>query len=313
MSDTLLAAMAARATRAAAAKTPLSGHSDPHSHADADAHSHSHSHSHPHTHSHRPSSTAASAAVRVGTGPAALRVENLTVSYHHHPAVHHVSCVFDTGSLTAIIGPNGAGKSSLMDALGGRLRPTTGTVQRAEPKRGKLAYLPQQSEIDRSFPLRVLDVVMLGAWRSLGLFGGASASTLRQAREALAAVGLSGFEQRLIGELSVGQFQRVLFARVMLQDAPVILLDEPFNAIDERTTADLMTLVRRWHQEKRTVLAVLHDMELVRAHFPQSLLLARELVAFGDTAEVLSPENLQRARHMAENWDEDAESCQVAA
>jgi zinc/manganese transport system ATP-binding protein len=127
--------------------------------------------------------------------------------------------------------------------------------------------------------------------------------------EALAAVGLSGFERRSIAELSVGQFQRVLFARVLLQEAPLILLDEPFNAIDARTTDDLLTVIQRWHGESRTIIAALHDLDQVRASFPQTLLLAREAIAWGPTAEVLRAENLFKARQMAEGWLEMAAEC----
>jgi len=245
--------------------------------------------------------------------PQAIRVENLTLSYRHHPAVHHLSCEFEPGSLTAVVGPNGAGKSSLLEALAGRLAPVTGQVHVPRHGRAAVAYLPQQSGIDRSFAMRVLDVVMLGAWPRLGLFRGASAVQRQQAQQALELVGLTGFEDRLIGELSVGQFQRVLFARVLLQDAPLILLDEPFSAIDTRTTADLMALVERWHAEQRTVIAVLHDIAQVQAHFPSTLLLARERIAHGPTAWVLSPDNLQRARRMAERWDEHAPWCGESA
>ena len=91
-------------------------------------------------------------------------------------------------------------------------------------------------------------------------------------------VGLGGFERRPIDTLSVGQFQRVLFARLLLQDADLVLLDEPFAAIDAKTVADLMDVIRRWRSEKRTVIAVLHDLDQVRRDFPNSLLLARELV-----------------------------------
>lgn len=244
--------------------------------------------------------------------PAAVSVENLTVSYRQHPAVHHLSCQFAAGSLTAIVGPNGAGKSSLLDALVGKVRPSTGQVRLGLPGRGgraHIAYLPQQSGIDRSFPLRVSDVVMLGAWGTLGLFGGASAAVQQRAQQALAEVGLAGFGQRLVGELSVGQFQRVLFARVLMQDAPLILLDEPFNAIDARTTGELLALVHRWHGEGRTVLAVLHDLDQVRAHFPSTLLLAREGLAHGHTPQVLSASNLMRARELAEQWDDAAAWC----
>ena len=128
---------------------------------------------------------------------------------------------------------------------------------------------------------------------------------------ALAAVGLNGFENRAIGTLSGGQMQRMLFARVLLQDAPLIVLDEPLNAIDAKTSADLLALVRRWHAEGRTVVAALHDMDLVRANFPQTLLLARGPVAWGATAEVLTAENLTEARRMCEAFDDAAHACAV--
>ena len=128
---------------------------------------------------------------------------------------------------------------------------------------------------------------------------------------ALQTVGLQGFERRAVGSLSSGQFQRVMFARMLVQDAQLILLDEPFNAVDAKTTARLLALVRQWHQEQRTVIAVLHDDAQVRQYFPQTLLLARELVAWGPTGDVLTEANLQRARAMAEAWDETAEVCEL--
>jgi zinc/manganese transport system ATP-binding protein len=152
--------------------------------------------------------------------------------------------------------------------------------------------------------------VILGAWRTIGALRGVDQATGDQARAALAAVGLEGFERRPVGALSGGQFQRVLFARLLLQDAAVILLDEPFTAIDARTTRDLLDLVRRWHTEGRTVIAVLHDFDQVRAHFPEAMLLARELIAWGPTETALSPANLLRARAMAERWDENAPLCE---
>lgn len=242
----------------------------------------------------------------------AVRLVDLTVTHQRHPAVHHLSGEMALGSLTAVIGPNGAGKSSLLDAVAGRLPVSAGRIEIAPELAGRIAYLPQQSQIDRSFPLGVLDLVSLGHWPRRGALGAIDRPLRDAAREALAAVGLTGFEQRRIGELSVGQFQRVLFARVLLQDARLILLDEPFNGIDARTCADLLAVVRRWHGEARTVVAVLHDIELVREHFPQSLLLAREAVAWGPTAQVLRAENLFRARQMAERWDETAPVCERA-
>jgi zinc/manganese transport system ATP-binding protein len=108
-----------------------------------------------------------------------------------------------------------------------------------------------------------------------------------------------------VASLSIGQWHRALFARLIVQDAPVILLDEPFAAVDERTTEDLMALVKNWHDEGRSVIAVLHDTAFIRRHFPQSLLLAREVVAWGATAEALSQENLERARAMTDRWARD--------
>lgn len=239
----------------------------------------------------------------------AIRFQNVTVAYDRHPAVHHVSGSFEPGSLTAVTGPNGAGKSTLLKALMGELSAVEGTIDRGGLSARDFGYLPQAAEIDRQFPLSVADTVMLGAWRQVGAFGGATPRVAGQARKALTAVGLEGVEHRHIGSLSAGQFQRVLFARLLLQDARVIVLDEPFTAIDARTTRDLLALVHRWHGDGRTVIAVLHDFDQVRAHFPSTLLLAREAIAWGPTPSTLSAGNLLRARAMAEDWDEDAGVC----
>lgn len=239
---------------------------------------------------------------------AALRLTDLTVSYDRHPAVHHVSAEIPAGEITAIVGPNGAGKSTLLKALLGLAPRVEGRI---ECTAKRIAYLPQQAEIDRSFPISALDTVLLGRWSRFGGFGAATSADLHDAQHAIEAVGLSGFERRPIDTMSVGQFQRVLFARLLLQDADLVLLDEPFAAIDSKTVADLMVVIRRWQEEKRTVVAVLHDLDQVRRDFPNALLLARELVDAGPTSRVLSPENLLRARAMAEAWDEHAGACDV--
>jgi zinc/manganese transport system ATP-binding protein len=169
------------------------------------------------------------------------------------------------------------------------------------------------AEIDRGFPISVYDLVAMGLWRSKGLFGGIGRKDRDTIERAIEAVGLTGFEQRPIGTLSGGQMQRMLFARLLLQDARVIVLDEPFNAIDSKTSADLLDLVRHWHVEQRTVLAALHDLDVVRANFPETLLLAREPVAWGATADVLTPDNMLKARRMCEAFDEQAEACVAVA
>ena len=252
-------------------------------------------------------------AVRAMAAPeraAAVGVDNLTVAYDRHPAVHHVSGIFAEGSLTAIVGPNGAGKSSLLKAIAGLIQPAEGQIRHAAP--GRLAYLPQAVEIDRDFPISVTDLVRMGHWRRVGAFGRINKALREAADAALHAVGLDGFGPRPIGTLSVGQFQRALFARLMLQDARVVLLDEPFAAVDERTTADLLNLVARWHAEGRTVIAVLHDIEQVRRHFPETLLLARRVLSWDPTAEALRPVLLQEAGALAGAWHDQASVCTTA-
>lgn len=235
-----------------------------------------------------------------------LEFKNLTLGYGGHAAIHHLSGAVERGSLTAIVGANGSGKSTLMKGIAGILKPLGGGCV---SKFARLAYLPQQSELDRTFPARVIDLVSLGFWQRRGLLGRLTREDRADLSDCLDAVGLSGFEKRPLDSLSGGQMQRALFARTMLQDADLILLDEPFNAVDERTIRDLVGLMKRWVAEGRTILCVLHDHGLVRAHFPRTLLIARKPVAWGPTPEVLTPDNLARAGNFQEAWDENAGRC----
>jgi zinc/manganese transport system ATP-binding protein len=242
---------------------------------------------------------------------APLRFRDVTLGYDRHPAVHHLSGEVASGALLAVVGPNGAGKSTLLRGIAGILKPLAGSIETGGLDIRDIAYLPQTIDIDRTFPISVYDFVGTGLWRRVGLFGGMGKGVRDKIAQALAAVGLNGFENRAIGTLSGGQMQRMLFARVLLQDARLIVLDEPFNAIDTKTAADLVVLVRRWHAERRTVMAALHDMDLVRANFPETLLLARGPVAWGLTPDVLNAENLTEARRMCEAFDESAAACAV--
>ncbi|MCO4315708.1 zinc ABC transporter ATP-binding protein AztA [Phyllobacterium sp. 21LDTY02-6] len=236
-----------------------------------------------------------------------LIFRDLTLGYNSHPAVHHLSGTVRRGSLTAVVGSNGSGKSTLMKGIVGVLKPMAGSCTVASGQ--KIAYLPQQSELDRSFPARVVDLVSLGLWPKRGLLGRHTGEDQANVSRALLAVGLGGFEKRPIDTLSGGQLQRALFARVLLQDADIILLDEPFNAIDAKTVSDLIGLIKHWHGENRTVMVVVHDLDLVRQHFPETLLLARKPVAWGASRETLMPANLLQARQFHEAWEENADWC----
>ena len=244
---------------------------------------------------------------------AALVFDDLTLGYDRHPAVHHLSGRIEAGTLLAVCGPNGAGKSTLLKAIMGQIKPLGGALRRIDCGPRDIAYLPQAAEIDRSFPISARDFAAMGLIGRRGLFGGIGGADARRVGAALASVSLSGFETRAIGTLSGGQMQRLLFARLMLQEARLILLDEPFTAIDASTTGDLLALVKGWNRQGRAVVAVLHDFDLVRRHFPQTLLLAREPVAWGPTGEALSAAHLARAQAMIEAFDVAAHECERAA
>src|ERR1700710_888019 len=177
---------------------------------------------------------------------ASLQFRDVTLGYARHPAVHHLNGEVAPGALLAIVGPNGAGKSTLFRGIVGILKPLAGSILTGDLDVRDIAYLPQSADIDRSFPIAVFDFVGTGLWRSTGFFGGMGKSARDCSGRALAAVGLNGFENRPIGTLSGGQMQRMLFARVLLQDARMIVLDEPFDAIDTQTAAALLALGRRW-------------------------------------------------------------------
>ena len=212
-------------------------------------------------------------------------VRDLTVRYGRRIALEAVSGEFAAGSLTAVVGANGAGKSTLLAAIAGVVRPADGVVTCTA--RPRLAYLPQLAAIDRDYPLTVAELIALGGWREFGAFRSPGIALRTRAAAAAERVGMAGRLRQPIGDISVGEFHRALFARLILQDAAVILLDEPFAAVDAHTVSVLLDQVKQWHREGRTVIAVLHDLDVVRAHFPATLVLARRCLAWGTTAAAL--------------------------
>lgn len=244
-----------------------------------------------------------------------IRLSNLTVSYQRRPAVHHVSGSFADGQATAIVGPNGAGKSTLLKAIMGLQRAEHGQVVLDGLQRADVAYLPQRAEIDLSMPVTVFELVAMGLWQAQGGWRGAFTSLRKRGFErveaALVQVGLQDYHARPLYALSAGQLQRVLFARLLVQSAQVILLDEPFNAVDARTTQILLDIIAQWRAQGRTLIAVLHDFDQVRAQFPHTLLLAHEVVAWGDTAVVLTDEHLRVANERCQHWYRRTDVCLI--
>ena len=228
----------------------------------------------------------------------AIQLDQLYLGWRDRLAVRDVSGVFYKGSMTALVGPNGAGKSTLIKGIMGQINPVRGHIRLSVDARTDLAYMPQADMMDRSFPVSVYDLVALGAWSRVGAWRGFSSNEHDRVMSALEQVGLADFASRIIGTLSGGQLQRALFARLLLHDAQVLLLDEPFSSVDRATTDDLLGLLADWHGQGRTVIVVLHDMDVVRTYFPETLLLAGQLVEWGSTQQVLTPEKLHLARHL---------------
>ncbi|MBB1627457.1 metal ABC transporter ATP-binding protein [Achromobacter sp. UMC71] len=232
----------------------------------------------------------------MSAAPVAIELRDASFGWHGHAALRGVSGRFEPGAMTAVVGPNGAGKSTLIKGIMGVLRPLSGSVTVGGAGRSELAWLPQAAELDRSFPVTVLDLVAMGAWRRVGAWRRYGAEEIDRCLHALDTVGLAGMAARGVDTLSGGQMQRTLFARMLLQDAPVLLLDEPFAAVDSHTADDLMALLCGLHGQGRTVIAVLHDLDMVRDHFPQCLLLSGSVVAWGDTETTLCDTHLKTAR-----------------
>lgn len=238
-----------------------------------------------------------------------ITIKNITLSYQRHPVVHHINVDFPCGHTNAIIGPNGAGKSTLLKVMMGMLVPDEGVVTFHHKE--TVSYLPQQSDIDRSLPITVEDLVATGFLATGSLFSKIPADTMTKVKKALEIVGLIGFERRTIDNLSNGQFQRALFARIIVQDADVILLDEPFNAVDAKTNLDLCRVIMDWRKQGKTVIAVIHDFHVAKEYFDYTLMMACECVAFGRTKDVLTEKNFEKAYSASLYWDEGAEICSV--
>ncbi len=230
-------------------------------------------------------------------------MKNSAVRYGQHIALDSINGNFRNNSLTAIIGPNGGGKSTLLKAILGMIPLHTGSIILDKSLRGNIAYLPQQNNLDRSFPLTVQDVVASGHCQHKGFFGRFDGALQENVEIALAEVGMLDCMNRALDELSGGQFQRVLFARLSLQDADCILMDEPFTAIDTYTVNDLIKIILKWHKAGKTLLIVNHDLDLVQDYFPTTMMIARRILDWGDTKEIVTLDNLRHAKNISRHLE----------
>jgi len=215
-----------------------------------------------------------------------LGVNDVSVLYDGIKALESISGTFLKGTKTAIIGPNGGGKSTFLKVLQGIIKPNKGEVVRCYKAPEMSGYLPQQTEINRSFPISVIEVVSMGMWPYTGAFKKIPAEGMDKIYEALHQVGMHKKRDNLIGTLSGGQLQRVLFARLIVQNPQILLLDEPFNGLDNQTKEELLQLIAKWAAEGRTIIAVLHDFNLVKEFFQYTLMIATRCKEWGETQEV---------------------------
>ena len=230
--------------------------------------------------------------------PSPLEVRDLTVAYERRPVVWDVRLKVPPGSLTAIVGPNGAGKSTLLKAALGLVPMNSGEVRffgrELDEVRLRVGYVPQRESVDWDFPVSALDVVAMGLYRKIGWFRRLTRDHRREALSALEKVGMGSYANRQISQLSGGQQQRVFLARALAQNADFYLMDEPFAGVDMATEKTIVGLLKELRESGRTVLVVHHDLQTVREYFDQVVLLNMRVVAAGATAEVFTPENLQK-------------------
>ncbi|WP_106769659.1 metal ABC transporter ATP-binding protein [Paenibacillus faecalis] len=229
----------------------------------------------------------------------AVEVRDLHVSYYGNEAIRDVTFSIEQGSMVGIIGPNGAGKSTLIKGILGLLKKDKGSVrffgEELDKVRKRIAYVPQRSNIDWTFPITVMDTVLIGTYPSLGLFKFPRKREKALALESLSKVGLSEYRNRQIGELSGGQQQRVFLARALVQQPELLLLDEPFVGIDVASEETIVHILKELQQEGKTIVVVHHDLSKANSYFDQLLLLNKELIEYGDVGDVLNQEVMSKA------------------
>jgi manganese/zinc/iron transport system ATP- binding protein len=239
------------------------------------------------------------AAIAASTAGSPLAISGLTVSYGEKPAVFSVDVALPPGSMTAIVGPNGAGKSTLLKAALGIVPRLSGTVTvfgaPVEASRRRIAYVPQRASVDWDFPTRVLDVVMMGLYRKMGLLRFTRRADREEAMRCLDRVGMAEFAGRQVGQLSGGQQQRLFLARALSQDADLYLLDEPFAGVDAATERAIVDVLKGLQADHKTVVSVHHDLSTVADYFDHVLLINVRRVAFGPVATTFTPDALQAA------------------
>ncbi len=229
-----------------------------------------------------------------------IDIENVTVAYHGKVALHSASLQLKAGTICGLVGMNGAGKSTLFKVMMGLVKPTTGRILmnglpiRKVQKSNLVAYVPQSEEVDWNFPVNVYDVVMMGRYGYMNLLRIPGSIDKQAVRESLERVEMWPMRDRQIGELSGGQKKRTFFARALAQQAKVLLLDEPFAGVDIKTEKMMIDLLMELRQTGHTILVSTHDLDSITTFCDQVVLINRSILAYGNTSDVFTEENLSR-------------------
>ncbi len=223
---------------------------------------------------------------------AIFQIDNLTLGYPNLTLFRDLSMEVRQGENLAILGTNGSGKSTFVKMLLGLIKPLSGKLNWLNGTPSEIGYLAQMTEFDQRFPIRVRDLAAMGSWKGFGLFGRLDTKTKDRIDASMDATGVLDLADRSLHTLSGGQLQRALFARVIMQDAPIIILDEPFAAIDQSTEAHLLSLIDHWREEGRAVVLVIHDLSSVLDHCSHALLLGNGQAKYGTVEAIITPEHL---------------------
>jgi zinc/manganese transport system ATP-binding protein len=231
--------------------------------------------------------------------PPIVTIENLSLGFGGATLFDDLNCDVTQGSIMAVVGANGSGKSTFVKTLLGLQSPMNGRIEWPMGKPAEIGYLAQLTEFDRRFPIRVRDLAAMGAWQGFNPFVGLNKTTRNRVCAALEMAGILDLADQPLHTLSGGQLQRALFSRVIMQDAPLILLDEPFSAVDQYTEQHLLSIIETWRSEERAVIIVLHDLSAVLDHCTHALLLGNGRASFGTVDDILTPDRLVAQGYMS--------------
>lgn len=230
---------------------------------------------------------------------AAISINGVSVSYDKNRVLTNIYLEIEKGKVYGVIGPNGAGKSTLFKAILGLVHLDAGEIRiegrHIKEQRKQVVYVPQKDEVDWQFPATVMDIVLMGRYPHKTIFQRIDLTDRAIAAKALKDVGIEHLADRQIGELSGGQQQRVFLARALCQEAEIFLFDEPFVGVDITTEERIIHILKTLASEGKTLLVVHHDLSSVSAYFDSVILINQRLIAYGDTQDTFTEENIAKA------------------